>query len=58
VCQHRAKDVLSIVVLRHGSCGRQMSSCTLMDPLNAQEVHRLGLLPGCHGEDVLGEFST
>jgi hypothetical protein len=30
----------------------------LLDPLGAQAVHRLGLLLGCHGEDVLGKFSS
>jgi hypothetical protein len=58
VCQHKARDLLSFVVVpRHGSRGWAMKSCTLMNPLEAQAVCRLGLLPGCRDEDVLDKFS-
>jgi hypothetical protein len=51
------KDILLVVVPRHGLRGRSMRSYTLMDPLGAQAVRRLGFFPGCRGKDVLGEFS-
>jgi hypothetical protein len=57
MCQHGAGDILSFVVPQHGSHGRPMRSCMLVDPLGAQAVCRLGLLLGCHDKDVLGEFS-
>jgi hypothetical protein len=57
LCHHGAGDVLSVVVLWHGSRGRPMRGYALMDPLGAQAVRRPGLLSGCHSEDVLGKFS-
>jgi hypothetical protein len=57
MCQQGAGDILSVVVPQHGSHGRPMRSCMLMDPLGDHVVCRLGLLLGCHDEDVLGEFS-
>jgi hypothetical protein len=47
VCQHGAGNVLSVVVHRHGSCGWPIRSCTLMDPLSAQAIHRLGSFQDC-----------
>jgi hypothetical protein len=38
MCQHRAGDLLSIVVPRHGSCGLPMRSCMLVDPVGSQSV--------------------
>jgi hypothetical protein len=35
-----------------------MSSCTVLDPLGAQVVHRPGNLSGRGGEDVLGESTS
>jgi hypothetical protein len=58
LCQHGARDLLPVVVPRHGSRAWMMRGCMLLDPLGAQAVHRLGLLLGCHGEDVLGKFSS
>jgi hypothetical protein len=57
VCQHGARDLLSVVVPQYGSCGRSMRSCTHVDPLGTQAVCWPGLLPGCRGKDVLGKFS-
>jgi hypothetical protein len=57
VCQHRARDNLSVVVPRHGSHGLPMSRSMLVEPLGAQAVRRPGLFLGCRGEDVMGEFS-
>jgi hypothetical protein len=57
MCEHGAGDLLLAVVPQNGSCGWPTRSCTLLDALDAQTVHQLGLLPGCCGEDVLGEFS-
>jgi hypothetical protein len=39
VGQHGAEEILSVVVPQHGSRGRLMRSCMLMDPLGAQVVH-------------------
>jgi hypothetical protein len=57
VCQHEGGDLLLVVVPRHGSHGRPMRSCTLVDLLGAHAVRQLGLLLGCRGKDVLGKFS-
>jgi hypothetical protein len=45
------------VVPQHGSRGRPMRSYTLVDPLGAQAVCRLELLPRCSGQDILGKFN-
>jgi hypothetical protein len=57
MCQHEAGDLLPTAIPRHGSRGRLMRGCTLVDPLGAEAVHRPGLLLGCRGKDVLGNFS-
>jgi hypothetical protein len=57
MCQHRAEDVLSAVVPRHGSHGWPMSSYMSVDPLGDQAIRRPGLFSGCGGKDILGEFS-
>jgi hypothetical protein len=41
---HRAGDLLSVAVPRYGSRAWTMRGCTLVDPLGAQAVCRLGLL--------------
>jgi hypothetical protein len=50
--------ILSSIVPRYGYSKRPMSSCTVLDPLGAQAVHRPGNLSGCGGEDVLGECTS
>jgi hypothetical protein len=57
LCQHEAGDLLSVVVPRHGSCGRSMRGCVLVDPLGIEVVRQPSLLLGCCGKDVLGKIS-
>jgi hypothetical protein len=57
LCQHEARDLLPVVVPRHGSCGRMTRDCTLKDPLGIEAVCQPGLLLGCPDEDVLGKFN-
>jgi hypothetical protein len=58
LCQHGGEDLLSIVVPRHGSRGRPMRGCALMDPLGAQAIRQPMIISGCCGEDVMGMFSS
>jgi hypothetical protein len=51
VCQHRATDVLSVVVPRHVSRGWPTSSCVLVDSLAAQVVRQPG-----HFHDVVAKM--
>jgi hypothetical protein len=53
--QPGAGYVLSSIVPRGGYSRRSMSSCTILDPLGAQVIHRPRHMLGCGGEDVLGE---
>jgi hypothetical protein len=32
LCQHEAWDLLPVVIPQHGSCGRSMRGCVLVDP--------------------------
>jgi hypothetical protein len=57
LCQHGAGDPLPVAVPRHGTRAWMMRGCAPVDPLGPQAVCRLGLLSGCHGEDILGKFS-
>jgi hypothetical protein len=45
---------LSSTVPRYGYSNRPMNSCTVLDPLGTQAVHRSGHLLGQGGEGVLG----
>jgi hypothetical protein len=56
--QTRARYVMSSTVSRYGYSSRLMNSCTVLDPLGAQAVRRLGHLSGRGGEDVLGESTS
>jgi hypothetical protein len=60
--RHRTPDlrqpgtryVMSSTVPRYGYSSRSMNRCTVLDPLGAQAVRRLGHLLVRGGEDVLG----
>jgi hypothetical protein len=56
--QPRVGYVLSSIVPRYGYSRQLMSSCTVLDPLDAQAIHRPGHLSGHGGEDVLGESTS
>jgi hypothetical protein len=58
LCQPRARYVLSSTVSRYGYSSRQTDSCTVLDPLGAQALRRLGHLSGRGGEVVLGESTS
>jgi hypothetical protein len=55
--QHGGGDLLPVAVPGHGYRGWPTRGYTLIDPLGAQAVRRLGLLSGWCGEYVLGKFS-
>jgi hypothetical protein len=49
---------MSSTVPKYGYSSRSMNSCTVLDPLGAQAVHRSGHLLGWGGEDVLSESTS
>jgi hypothetical protein len=49
---------MSSTVPRYGYSSRSMSSCTVLDPLDAQAVRRPGHLLGRGDEDVMGESTS
>jgi hypothetical protein len=49
---------MSSTVPRYGYSSRPMSSCTVLDPLDAQAVRRPGHLLERGDEDVMGESTS
>jgi hypothetical protein len=56
--QPGARYVLLSTVPTYGYSSRPTDRCTVLDPLGAQALRRLGHLSGCGGEDVLGQSTS